>query len=174
MGLNRWLGCIENPRTGRESEGVGAVRLTSKPKSVMVVGAGPAGLSAAVTAAATRGVSLPNRLPKARKFALARTSTSCPACSPSVPTVTTLGAGVSPVLTLDGGVAGGGVGSAGGAGAGAGAGAGGGAGGSCANADAEVATSAAKERERTRRVFTGNGSFDHDEDTLLSSCFIAR
>ena len=28
MGLNRWLGCIENPRTGRESEGVGTVRLT--------------------------------------------------------------------------------------------------------------------------------------------------
>jgi 2,4-dienoyl-CoA reductase-like NADH-dependent reductase (Old Yellow Enzyme family) len=28
MGLNRWLGCIENPRTGRESEGVGAVRMT--------------------------------------------------------------------------------------------------------------------------------------------------
>lgn len=24
MGLNRWLGCIENPRTGREAEGVGA------------------------------------------------------------------------------------------------------------------------------------------------------
>ena len=26
MGLNRWLGCIENPRTGREAEGVGARR----------------------------------------------------------------------------------------------------------------------------------------------------
>ena len=26
MGLNRWLGCIENPRTGRESEGVGLAR----------------------------------------------------------------------------------------------------------------------------------------------------
>ncbi len=50
MGLNRWLGCIENPRTGRESEGVGAVQLTSKPKSVMVVGAGPAGLQAAIAA----------------------------------------------------------------------------------------------------------------------------
>jgi mycofactocin system FadH/OYE family oxidoreductase 2 len=50
MGLNRWLGCIENPRTGRESEGVGTVRLTSKPKSVMVVGAGPAGLQAAIAA----------------------------------------------------------------------------------------------------------------------------
>lgn len=51
MGLNRWLGCIENPRTGRESEGVGAVRPTSAPKSVMVVGAGPAGLQAAIAAA---------------------------------------------------------------------------------------------------------------------------
>ncbi len=50
MGLNRWLGCIENPRTGRESLGVGSVRITSKPKSVMVVGAGPAGLQAAIAA----------------------------------------------------------------------------------------------------------------------------
>ncbi len=51
MGLNRWLGCIENPRTGREAQGVGAVHLTSKPKQVMVVGAGPAGLQAAIAAA---------------------------------------------------------------------------------------------------------------------------
>jgi len=51
MGLNRWLGCIENPRTGRESQGVGAVRLTSKPKQVMIVGAGPAGMQAAIAAA---------------------------------------------------------------------------------------------------------------------------
>ena len=50
MGLNRWLGCIENPRTGRESEGVGEARITPKPKSVMVVGAGPAGLQAAIAA----------------------------------------------------------------------------------------------------------------------------
>ncbi len=50
MGLNRWLGCIENPRTGRESEGVGLARVTPKPKSVMVVGAGPAGLQAAIAA----------------------------------------------------------------------------------------------------------------------------
>ncbi len=62
MGLNRWLGCIENPRTGREAEpaadggratgtaggsGAGARR-------VLVVGAGPAGLQAAI-AAARRG-----------------------------------------------------------------------------------------------------------------------
>jgi mycofactocin system FadH/OYE family oxidoreductase 2 len=51
MGLNRWLGCIENPRTGREAAGVGEVRLTAKPKDVMVVGAGPAGLQAAIAAA---------------------------------------------------------------------------------------------------------------------------
>lgn len=51
MGLNRWLGCIENPRTGRESLGVGSVRLTRRPRSVLVVGAGPAGLQAAIAAA---------------------------------------------------------------------------------------------------------------------------
>mgnify|MGYP002147538574 FL=1 len=51
MGLNRWLGCIENPRTGRESEGVGSVRLTLAPRSVLIVGAGPAGLQAAIAAA---------------------------------------------------------------------------------------------------------------------------
>jgi len=51
MGLNRWLGCIENPRTGREAQGVGSVRIGVKPKQVMVVGAGPAGLQAAIAAA---------------------------------------------------------------------------------------------------------------------------
>jgi 2,4-dienoyl-CoA reductase (NADPH2) len=50
MGLNRWLGCIENPRTGRESLGVGVARITPEPKRVMVVGAGPAGLQAAIAA----------------------------------------------------------------------------------------------------------------------------
>ena len=49
MGLNRWLGCIENPRTGREAEPV--VAITAKPKRVLVVGAGPAGLQAAISAA---------------------------------------------------------------------------------------------------------------------------
>jgi len=49
MGLNRWLGCIENPRTGREAEGT--LGISPKPKSVMVVGAGPAGLQAAIAAA---------------------------------------------------------------------------------------------------------------------------
>src|SRR6195952_19220 len=51
MGLNRWLGCIENPRTGREAELGVSVELTSRPKKVMVVGAGPAGLQAAIAAA---------------------------------------------------------------------------------------------------------------------------
>ncbi len=53
MGLNRWLGCIENPRTGREAEyeRSTAVTLQPTPRSVMVVGAGPAGLQAAISAA---------------------------------------------------------------------------------------------------------------------------
>jgi 2,4-dienoyl-CoA reductase (NADPH2) len=52
MGLNRWLGCIENPRTGHEAVGwAGAARPTSTPKDVLVVGAGPAGLQAAIAAA---------------------------------------------------------------------------------------------------------------------------
>jgi mycofactocin system FadH/OYE family oxidoreductase 2 len=50
MGLNRWLGCIENPRTGREASPAPAP--TSTPKRVVVVGAGPAGLQAALAAAA--------------------------------------------------------------------------------------------------------------------------
>jgi 2,4-dienoyl-CoA reductase (NADPH2) len=50
MGLNRWLGCIENPRTGRESVGVG-VGSWRRPLRVLVAGAGPAGLQAAIAAA---------------------------------------------------------------------------------------------------------------------------
>ncbi len=48
MGLNRWLGCIENPRTGRESR-----PLSAEPgprQRVLVIGAGPAGLQAAIAA----------------------------------------------------------------------------------------------------------------------------
>ena len=48
MGLNRWLGCIENPRAGRESRPVAAP--AARRRRVLVVGAGPAGLQAAVTA----------------------------------------------------------------------------------------------------------------------------
>ncbi len=51
MGLNRWLGCIENPRTGRESLGVGEARPVSIGRRVLVVGAGPAGMQAAIAAA---------------------------------------------------------------------------------------------------------------------------
>ncbi|MEI7885762.1 MAG: mycofactocin system FadH/OYE family oxidoreductase 2 [Actinomycetes bacterium] len=51
MGLNRWLGCIENPRTGRESQGVGLAQTVSVGRKVLVVGAGPAGMQAAIAAA---------------------------------------------------------------------------------------------------------------------------
>jgi 2,4-dienoyl-CoA reductase (NADPH2) len=84
MGLNRWLGCIENPRTGREAEyarrtreklsaatasvatpgaasrerasasrqlGAGEAKRSPVPARVMVVGAGPGGLQAAISAA---------------------------------------------------------------------------------------------------------------------------
>ncbi|MCU1595682.1 MAG: NADH:flavin oxidoreductase/NADH oxidase [Frankiales bacterium] len=49
MGLNRWLGCIENPRTGREA--VALPLPGRRSQRVLVVGGGPAGLQAAVTAA---------------------------------------------------------------------------------------------------------------------------
>jgi 2,4-dienoyl-CoA reductase (NADPH2) len=48
MGLNRWLGCIENPRTGRESI---PLSLPRRHRRVVVAGGGPGGLQAAVTAA---------------------------------------------------------------------------------------------------------------------------
>ena len=51
MGLNRWLGCIENPRTGREALGVGEAQPVSIRRRVLVVGAGPAGMQAALAAA---------------------------------------------------------------------------------------------------------------------------
>ena len=63
MGLNRWLGCIENPRTGKEA----SIGTASRPiamrdvrpraahpssrRAVVVVGAGPGGLQAAIAAA---------------------------------------------------------------------------------------------------------------------------
>jgi 2,4-dienoyl-CoA reductase (NADPH2) len=48
MGLNRWLGCIENPKTGREA----FHQTTRLPhKTVVIVGAGPGGLQAAIAAA---------------------------------------------------------------------------------------------------------------------------
>jgi mycofactocin system FadH/OYE family oxidoreductase 2 len=56
MGLNRWLGCIENPHTGRESRSVlwnRPVRADSggQKRVFLVVGAGPGGLQAAIAAA---------------------------------------------------------------------------------------------------------------------------
>ncbi len=54
MGLNRWLGCIENPRTGREAAhraDATALAAPRRAKRVLVVGAGPAGLQAAIAAA---------------------------------------------------------------------------------------------------------------------------
>ncbi|WP_370945607.1 mycofactocin system FadH/OYE family oxidoreductase 2 [Amycolatopsis sp. cg5] len=49
MGLNRWLGCIENPRTGKEATPLPMP--TVRPRNVLVIGGGPAGLQAASTAA---------------------------------------------------------------------------------------------------------------------------
>jgi 2,4-dienoyl-CoA reductase (NADPH2) len=49
MGLNRWLGCIENPRTGKEAVPLPAPR--RRGRRVYVVGGGPGGLQTAVTAA---------------------------------------------------------------------------------------------------------------------------
>ena len=52
MGLNRWLGCIETPATGREQTlGAGTLLPAEQPKRVTVVGGGPAGLKAAAVAA---------------------------------------------------------------------------------------------------------------------------
>lgn len=48
MGLNRWLGCIENPRAGLEAT---PLPRPARRRTVVVVGGGPAGLQAAVTAA---------------------------------------------------------------------------------------------------------------------------
>ena len=55
MGLNRWLGCIETPATGREQAlGAGTLPPAKPAKRVTVIGGGPAGLKAA-TIAARRG-----------------------------------------------------------------------------------------------------------------------
>lgn len=50
MGVNRWLGCIESPRTGREA--LPPSPTPDRRRRVVVVGAGPAGLQAAISAAA--------------------------------------------------------------------------------------------------------------------------
>lgn len=48
VGTNRWLGCVADPRAGREAELPPPRR---RPRRVVVVGGGPAGLQAAATAA---------------------------------------------------------------------------------------------------------------------------
>jgi mycofactocin system FadH/OYE family oxidoreductase 2 len=48
VGLNRWLGCVHNPRAGRESV---PLPPPGRGRRVYVVGGGPGGLQAAVTAA---------------------------------------------------------------------------------------------------------------------------
>lgn len=52
MGLGYQLGCIQNPAVGREQElGTGTMRLCEKPKKVVIVGGGPAGMETARVAA---------------------------------------------------------------------------------------------------------------------------
>ncbi|MGD0083638.1 MAG: mycofactocin system FadH/OYE family oxidoreductase 2 [Acidimicrobiales bacterium] len=64
MGLNRWLGCIENPRTGREALPA-PTALGGGRRRLLVVGAGPAGLQAAIAAArAGRSVTVLERRPE--------------------------------------------------------------------------------------------------------------
>ena len=51
IGINRPLCCVQNPAVGRESEwGEGTLKQASIKKTVMVIGGGPAGMSAAKTA----------------------------------------------------------------------------------------------------------------------------
>lgn len=50
MGLNRWLGCIENPLTGREA--TTTVASPTRRRRVVVIGGGPAGLQSAISARA--------------------------------------------------------------------------------------------------------------------------
>lgn len=51
MGLNRWLGCIENPSTGKEATAAAPALLQpAARRRVVVVGGGPAGLQAAISA----------------------------------------------------------------------------------------------------------------------------
>lgn len=52
MGLGYRLGCVQNPAVGEEKRwGTGTLRPCDRPKKVVVVGAGPAGLEVARTAA---------------------------------------------------------------------------------------------------------------------------
>ena len=52
MGLGYTIGCMQTPSAGNEKElGVGTIFPCEKPKKVLIVGAGPAGLEAARVAA---------------------------------------------------------------------------------------------------------------------------
>ncbi len=50
MGLGRWVGCIENPRAGREAAAP-PPQPARRPRRVMIAGGGPGGLQAAISAA---------------------------------------------------------------------------------------------------------------------------
>jgi mycofactocin system FadH/OYE family oxidoreductase 2 len=55
MGVGLRLGCIQNPAVGEEKRlGIGTLKPCERPKKVVVVGAGPAGLEAARVAALRR------------------------------------------------------------------------------------------------------------------------
>jgi 2,4-dienoyl-CoA reductase (NADPH2) len=79
MGLNRWLGCIENPSTGREattgraagaadpfvSGARSAQRAGNERRRLLIVGAGPAGLQAAIAGARSgKAVTVLERAPE--------------------------------------------------------------------------------------------------------------
>ncbi|NQU62943.1 MAG: mycofactocin system FadH/OYE family oxidoreductase 2 [SAR324 cluster bacterium] len=52
MGLGHTIGCMQTPAAGSEAQfGVGTLKRCAKPKKVVIVGAGPAGLEAARVAA---------------------------------------------------------------------------------------------------------------------------
>jgi len=52
IGMNKTLGCIQNPSVGREKErGIGSLKLAQVKKKVLIVGGGPAGMKAAEIAA---------------------------------------------------------------------------------------------------------------------------
>ena len=82
MGLNRWLGCIENPRTGREAVSLPPPR--RRGRRVIVVGGGPAGLrrqprrpSAAITSRCSSGRRGPEgRSPWPLRYRLAPSSST--------------------------------------------------------------------------------------------------
>ncbi len=48
VGINRSIGCIQNPSAGNEDKwGIGKEKITKKPKKVIVIGGGPGGMEAA-------------------------------------------------------------------------------------------------------------------------------